>query len=77
MGEMTKFIAVTNGNYKEIIRAENIVKIFKGEGKDGTEIYYEFYRIPGEDSIQWVEDFPSTEARDIKFDHLVEILNAG
>lgn len=64
----------------EIVRVENIKKIFKGEGDGGTTIHFDVYeevRGGREKGIrQYITEYGCTALRDRAFNHIIDALGA-
>ena len=72
-----------NVNYREeLIRIDNIVKVFKGEGDTGQTIHVDFYDVSNRNTNidgwkgirKYIEQFDSTVQRDRRFEEIAEAL---
>lgn len=70
---MSAFVRVSDGDAEEIISVNDLKKIYKAEGYQGTAIIYEFRRYDNVIS-QWREEYPDTYSRDKAFNNLVKKL---
>lgn len=59
---------------EELIRVEDLIKVVKWNGENGTAICFEFNDPTRGNRQQWVYDCGSTYRRDILFDNYVEVL---
>lgn len=58
----------------ELVRVADVIKVYKGEGKEGTTIHFdvlEHHRDLSVSRRQYISDFPSTLARDNEYEKLV------
>ena len=58
----------------ELVRVADVIKVYKGEGKEGTTIHFDVLEHHNDLSVsrrKYISDFPSTLARDNEYEKLV------